>query len=77
MAHHPYRDRLAVERKFVVVELAERWLALIARPILLLLTLALGVTTIICALRGSTWPLPAGIGGSSVVVGAAARLNGR
>jgi hypothetical protein len=42
MPHHPYRDQPAVERKFVTVELAERWLALASRAILLLLTLGLG-----------------------------------
>jgi len=66
-----------VERKFVAVELADRWLALASRAILLLLTLGLGVTTIICTLHGSTWPLPAGIGGTSIVTGAAARFERR
>jgi hypothetical protein len=73
--YRPYRDQAEMERKFVVVELAERWLVLVSRAILLLLTLAMGITPIICALRGSTWPPPAGMGGSSVVAGAAARFE--
>lgn len=68
MARHPYRDQLTVERRFVLVELAERWVALVSRVLLLLLALALGITTVICVLRGSMWPLPAGSGISTGIV---------
>jgi hypothetical protein len=62
MARHAYREQFAVERRFVIVELAERWFALASRALLLLLALAMGITTVICVLRGSMWPLPAGSG---------------
>ena len=62
MERRLYRDQLAIERRFVRVELAERWVALASQVLLLLLVLALGITTVLCVLRGSVWPLPAGSG---------------
>lgn len=75
MPHNSYRQRVAVEQKFVRVELAERWCTLASRAALLLLTVGLGATTIICALRGSAWALTTGAGSSSVIAGAAARFD--
>jgi hypothetical protein len=59
------------------VELAERWVALVSRVLLLLLALALGITTVICVLRGSVWPLSAGSGiGTGLVANLAAIQRG-
>jgi hypothetical protein len=77
MPPNPYRKQHAVEQKFVRVELAERWCAVASRAALLLLTVGLGATTIICALRGSAWALTTGAGSSSVIAGTAARFERR
>jgi hypothetical protein len=74
MASSSYRQRPDIERKFVRVELAERWLGVVCRVLLVALTLALGAVTIICALRGTSWPIPAGTGGSSALTGLASAL---
>lgn len=73
MVRHAYRDQFAVERRLVIVELAERWFALVSRALLLLLALALGITTAICVLRGSMWPLHIG---SVIGTGLVANLAG-
>jgi hypothetical protein len=64
-----------VERQFVTVELAERWIAVAGRAVLLGLTVGLGVATIICALRGYRWSIPTGVGGSSIVAGTLASID--
>jgi hypothetical protein len=75
MSATPYRERPDVERKFVVLELAERWIVVASRATLLGVTIGLCALTIACALRGYPWPTPTGIGGSSVVAGIAASLD--
>jgi len=77
MANQSYREQRDVERRFVRVELAERWVSVVGQVILLALTVGLGVAAIICALRGTAWPVPAGAGGSSVLIGVAAAAKDR
>lgn len=61
-----YRDQPDVQKKFIAVELAERWCRVVCRAVLLVLTVALVVTAIICALRGMPWPIAAGTGCSGI-----------
>ena len=56
-----YRARPDVEARFVRIELAERRLELLGRGVVLVLTVALVVTAIVCALGGA-WPIGAAAG---------------
>jgi hypothetical protein len=71
MAAGRYRNQFAVERRYVIVELAERWVVVMSRVLLLLAALGFGITTVVCALRGSSW-LPSA--GSSVAASLIARF---
>jgi hypothetical protein len=69
MAGRTYRRRPQVEARFVDIELAERRLALLASGVLLLLTVAVVVMAIVCAARGTAWPLATAAGGLVTVTG--------
>jgi hypothetical protein len=69
MAGRPYRQRPEVQARFVGFELAERRLALLASGVLLMLTVAVVVMAIVCALRGTAWPLATAAGGLVTVTG--------
>jgi hypothetical protein len=76
-ASSSYRERPDIEARFVKVELAERWLGIVCRALLVLLALALGAATIYCVLHGVSRPVPAGTGGSGALTGLASALLGR
>jgi hypothetical protein len=77
MASHLYRDMADVELASGELGLTERRFAMIRQGVLLLLTVALGVTAMICALRGYAWPLPTGTGASTALTGIAAGFDRR
>lgn len=81
MASQAYRNEPEVEKQFVELELAALRAAVRRQNVLLVLAVALGVTTIIVtiisALHGSGWSVPAGSGTSTGLTGAAAAINGR
>jgi F0F1-type ATP synthase assembly protein I len=77
MQSHLYRERPEVEARFVSMELRERRFALLCRAVLLILTVALVVAAIICALRGEPWAVTTAAGGSSTITGALAAVTGR
>jgi hypothetical protein len=62
-----------IDFKLRAFELVERKAALRRQTVLLRLTVAFGVTTImatiICALHGSGWPIPSGTGVSTAITG--------
>jgi hypothetical protein len=77
MSGQPYRERPEVEERFVSMELRERRFGLLCRAVLLVLTVALVVTAVICALRGEPWAVTTAAGGSSVITGALAAISER
>jgi hypothetical protein len=67
-------SREEVESALLVCELSERRIGvkrqvfeLVRDAILLATTVALAIVTILCALHGAAWPLPAGTGGLAAV----------
>jgi hypothetical protein len=77
MSGQPYRERPEVEERFVSMELRERWFALLCRAVLLLLTVALVVVAVICALRGGHDAIGTAAGGSGAITGTLAAITGR
>jgi hypothetical protein len=66
---HPYRESSQVEEKLVRLELADRLISVVGRAVLVILTIGLAVTTIVCALHGVPWPIPLSTGGSGAITG--------
>jgi hypothetical protein len=64
--------RAALDRQGVLFkcELRERRVALLGQLVLLVISVAFAVVTIICALHGSPWPVAAGTGGASSLTAA-------
>jgi hypothetical protein len=58
-----YKRTRDVERQYVQLELADGWVRILSRVILLVLSVALTVVSAICALRGYRWPI---VGGAEV-----------
>ena len=71
-----YRERPEVEAQFIRIELRERRFALLCRAVLLMLSIALVTTAILCALRGAAWPIATTAGGSGTVTGLLSALAG-
>ncbi len=65
----PYRERPEVEARLVDLELTERRFALLCRSILLLSSVALVATAIVCALRGGAWPIASSTCGFGTITG--------
>jgi hypothetical protein len=74
-------DRANVELQLLAFQLVERQAALRRQTVLLRLTVAFGVTTIvatiICAVHGSGWPISSGAAISSAFTGTLAVLGDR
>jgi hypothetical protein len=72
-------DRSDVELELLAFQLVERRAALRRQTVMLALTVAFGVTTIIatiiCALHGSGWQIPSGTGVSTALTGTVAALR--
>jgi hypothetical protein len=80
MPPRSYRQRPEVEAQFIDLELRERRFALRCRAVLLVLSIALVLTAILCALRGAAWPAATTASGSGTIIGllcAIASRNGR
>ncbi len=79
MAAH--RDRSDIELELLAFQLVERRAALRRQTVMLVLTVAFGVTTIIatiiCALHSSGWPIPSGTGISTALTGTVAVFGDR
>ena len=77
MASQPYKTPDEVELDLKAFELTERRVALLRQIVLMVISVAFAVVTIICALHGSPWPVSAGLGGSSSVTAAVSALGHR
>jgi hypothetical protein len=51
-----------IERRHKELGLSEHELALIGKHVYLVITIALAITTMLCALRGYSWPVSASTG---------------
>jgi hypothetical protein len=70
------RTREELDFDLRALRLTERRFALVRQAVLLLVTVALAVTTIICALHGHDWSIATTTGGSSVGTAASSALGG-
>jgi hypothetical protein len=59
MAKRQYRTRHEVEMALLAFELTERRVGL-------MLSVVLAIVAVVCALRGSPWPIPTGTGFAAV-----------
>ena len=71
-----HRTREELEFDLRAYRLTERRFALVRQAVLLVIAVALAVTTIICALRGHDWSIATTTGGSSVGAAVSSALGG-
>jgi hypothetical protein len=75
MTHGRYRNQPHVERQFARLELVDGWTKIACRLILVSLAVAFAAASIIYALHGLSWPVPAGTAISSAVSGVVSAID--
>lgn len=71
------RTQAEIEDALLALELTERRFDLARKMVLLAISVAFAVVTILCALHGSPWPVPTGTGSLSSITAAVGALGQR